>query len=453
MSRSRTLEAVALAGGLAAQLVLFARPLHNSVSYDEAVYLAGLDALRHGQALGSQVFSAQFPGFYDLLRGLSYITGIGLTNVRAGMLAVAALGSIGGYLLGRRYGGPIGGLLVVAFLTIAPPLDLWQYQVIADTPCLALMLLALGLATLPGPAAAAGAGAALGAALSVKPTALLVVPALVWLLRRRSGIALGAAAAVFGAVLLAHVGALGDLWTSAITYHREAGSTPAVLPHPHQAIFHQIPRNTPFAVLAIVGAVVAAVYALLRRPLGTWALWVWVGLTIVVLLVYKPLHDNHLIAFPYALAVAAAVTIGAAVARIRTRTFTAVAVAVLVAAIVPGYVQQWHRVTTGLVPQDPAAAAAARALDRITAPGAVTVDDHPIVSFLAHRRVEGPLVDLAFLRFETGSLTDADVIDGARDADAVVVSRALNDRPIVLAYVKERFRLRYDRGGVRIWTR
>src|SRR3954452_20117092 len=111
VTRRRAIELPLLAALLVAQAMLFARPIHSATNYDEAVYLAALDALRHGQALGSDVFAAQFPGFYDLLRGLSYLTGVGVTNIRAGMLTVGALGSIGGYLLGRRYGGPIGGLL------------------------------------------------------------------------------------------------------------------------------------------------------------------------------------------------------------------------------------------------------------------------------------------------------------------------------------------------------
>jgi hypothetical protein len=74
---------------------------------------------------------------------------------------VVGLGTIGGWLVGRRFGGAAGGLLAAAFLTIAPPLDLFSYQVIADTPALALTLFATGLATLAGPAAAIAAGAGL----------------------------------------------------------------------------------------------------------------------------------------------------------------------------------------------------------------------------------------------------------------------------------------------------
>src|SRR5579871_5940209 len=128
----RAIEVGALAAVLGAQAVLWSRDLHSATNYDEAVYLAALDALRHGQALGSQVFAAQFPGFYDLLRGISYVAGVGVVAVRRGMLAVMLAGTVGAWLVGRRYGGSRGGILTAALLVIAPPLDLFGWQVIAD---------------------------------------------------------------------------------------------------------------------------------------------------------------------------------------------------------------------------------------------------------------------------------------------------------------------------------
>jgi hypothetical protein len=70
-----------------------------------------------------------------------------------------------------------------------------------------------------------------------------------------------------------------------------------------------------------------------------------------------------------------------------------------------------------------------------------------------HRRVVGQLVDTAYLRFETGPLTDAKVIAGLKKADAVVISRSLRSRPAVLAYVRQHFRRTYDAGGVEIALR
>src|SRR4029079_13697040 len=110
----------------------------------------------------------------------------------------------------------------------------------------------LGLATLAGPFVAVAAGAVFAAALSVKLTAVTAIPVLVWLLRDRLAIAAVGAAAVVLVLVVAHAGALGDLWTSGVTYHEDARSTPQVIGHPHRQIFDQIPHGTPFFVLALV---------------------------------------------------------------------------------------------------------------------------------------------------------------------------------------------------------
>jgi len=441
-----------LAAIVAAQGLLFAQPIHSATNYDEGVYLAAVDALRHGQALGSQVFAAQFPGFYDLLRGLSYLAGLTVTGVRGALLAVVLSGTIGGYLVGRHYGRATGGLLTAAFLTVAPPLDLFGYQVIADTPALALTLLSLGLATLPVTLSAVAAGAIFGAAFTVKLTALTAAPAVLWFVRDRIPVALGGFAVVVAAEMLVHAGALGDLWTSGITYHQKARSTPNVIPHPHRQIFDQIPHRTPFFWLAIAAAVIAALLFVSRRPLGVWPIWLWVGLSVVFLLVHKPLHPNHLIEFPFTLAVAMGATFGGAI-RLLDRRPRLAALGLLAILLAGAYVQQWHRVTSVEAREPATNVVAARALDRLTPPGALTADDRPIISFLARRRVNGPLVDLALLRFETGSLTDDKVIANLRPVRAVLVSRVLRGRPKVLAYVREHFRERYASGGVEIWVR
>src|SRR5258708_39411657 len=118
-----------------------------------------------------------------------------------------------------------------------------------------------------------------------------------------------------------------------------------------------------------------------------------------------------------------------------------------------GCVQEVNRVDLGKTPEPLANVAAAHALERLTPSGALIVDDRPIISFLAHRRVVGPLVDLAKLRFETGSLMDDALIRELTRARAVVVSRSLSERPRVLDAINRQFRLHYDSGGVRIYTR
>jgi hypothetical protein len=320
-------------------------------------------------------------------------------------------------------------------------------------PALSLMLLALGLATLPGAAAATIAGAIFVGALSVKLTAVTVLPALLVVLGgRRMKYGFAGAAATTLLLLAAHASALTSLWADGVTYHSKARSTPTVIPHPHQQIFDQIPHGTPFFVLVIIAIVTGVVFTLLRRPLGVWPLWTWVALGVVFLLLHAPLHYNHLILFPFALAVASGSTIGAAVRR-APRAAIPAASAALILSLVAGWIQQLHRVDTARVAEPSSTVAAARALARLSAPNATTVDDRPIISFLAHRRVNGALVDIALLRFETGSLTDSKVIRELQAARAVVVSRVLARRPGVMRYLATHFELRYNLGGVRIYTK
>jgi hypothetical protein len=277
------------------------------------------------------------------------------------------------------------------------------------------------------------------------------LPALVWLLRDRLVPAAAGLAATVAALLIAHAGAIGDLWTSGVTYHSKARSTPAVIPHPHRQILDQIPHGTPFFVLAVLAVVLAVAFVVLRRPLHVWPLWSWVVLSVAFLFVHAPLHYNNLIVFPFTLAVAGGATLGAALERL-PRTMALAATAALALAVAAGFVQQLHRVDLAKTPEPSSNVAAARALERLTPPGALTVDDRPIISFLAHRQVVGPLVDLAFLRWETGSLTDGDVIRRLGDARAVVISRALRTRPAILAAVHQRFHRAYDHDGVQIYV-
>jgi hypothetical protein len=189
------------------------------------------------------------------------------------------------------------------------------------------------------------------------------------------------------------------------------------------------------------------VQAARRRRDDLWPLWSWVGLTIVFLLLHEPLHYNHLVVFPGALAVATGATLSRDLPRHPAVWLT------LAAVLAGAYVQQWHRVSLARTPEPSTNVAAAHALARLVPPNALVVDDRPIISVLAHRTVVGPLVDLARLRFETGSLTDGKVIADLAPARAVVVSRVLRTRPRVIDYLRTHFTRRYDAGGVEIWVR
>lgn len=454
MRRSLALELTALGGLVVAQALLFGRLIGSDTDYDEGVYLTSVDALEHGQRLGEDVFAPQPPGWYLLLRLISLAGADSVSGFHVGMVVVAIITCLAAYLLGRSLAGPVAGLTAAALLTVAPPFPLYAHKVLADIPPLAMCLLALWLAweasKRRSSTAAVVAGAVLALALALKPTAVLVLPSFVVVLlweRSKRGPLLPAVAggAITGAVfLVAYRNSIGVLWESVVTYHEDARDTSAVTDNAHELLTF-LNWRTPFAWLVVAG-LIASVALLRRRQLQPlWALWLWAALSVAFLGYHRPLHDNHLLLLPVVLAVPAGIALGAVVRRARRQVL---AVGALVLALAAGYVQQQRRVVLADVPEEPELVAAAEILRQVTGPNDLVVSDHSIVPFLADRRVAGPLVDTAVLRFETGSLTQAKVLRELEEWDvkAVVVGRAFTEQPELQRALERRFstRLRVD---------
>jgi 4-amino-4-deoxy-L-arabinose transferase-like glycosyltransferase len=433
---------------VAAQALLFGRLVGTDTDYDEGVYLASVDALEHGQRLGEDVFAPQPPGWYLMLRLLSLAGADSVRGFQLGMVVVAIATCLAAYLVGRAIAGPLSGLAAAALLTIAPPYPLFAHRVLADIPPLGLALGSLWLAwearERRSVALATMAGAVLALAVCVKPNALLAAPnVLVLLLWDRSGRgraflgALGGAAVVAAALLLAYRDVLSELWASVVTYHRDARDTPAVIDKTHELVTF-LNWRTPFAWLVVAG-LAASIMLLRRRRLDAlWALWLWAAISAAFLVVHHPLHYNHLLTLSVVLAVPAGIALGELARRVRRPEL---AVAVLTVVLVAGYVQQQRRVVLDDVPEEANLVAAAALIARETQPDELVVSDHSIVPFLAGRRVAGPLVDTARLRFETGSLTDAKVLRELEEYDirAVVAGRAFSDRPELMRRLGERY--------------
>src|SRR5437763_10150727 len=138
-------EAVPLAALLAGAGVAYAATLHTAANYDEGNYLAALDDLRHGFALGRDVYPDQPPGWYLLLRVLAWIFGDSLAGVRAGILAIALLGLAAAWVCARRL-GPLPAFGAAALLAIAPPYPALATQIEADGPAAVLALAAIAAA-------------------------------------------------------------------------------------------------------------------------------------------------------------------------------------------------------------------------------------------------------------------------------------------------------------------
>jgi 4-amino-4-deoxy-L-arabinose transferase-like glycosyltransferase len=454
-------EAVALAILAAAQALLFGRLVGTDTDYDEGVYLASVDALEHGGRLGEDVFAPQPPGWYLLLRLISLAGADSVRGFHVGMVVVAILTCLAAYLLGRALAGPVAGLAASALQTVAPPFPLFAHRVLADLPPLGLALASfwLAVASRGRPAVVAGAaGTALALAVTVKPNAVLALPSFLLLLLweptgrlRALAAAAGGAALVGAAFALAYRDVIGELWESVVVYHADARDTPAVIDKTHELVTF-LNWRTPFAWLVVAG-LAASVLLLRRRRLGpVWALWGWAAISAAFLALHHPLHYNHLLVLPVVLAVPAALALATLAESVGRSGVALGALALLLAA---GYVQQQRRIGLDDVPEEPELVAAARILERETAPDDLVVSDHSIVPFLADRRVAGPLVDTATLRFETGSLTDEEVVRELerRRVAAVAVGRAFEARPRIVRYLEARFPRRLRSGSVEVYLR
>ena len=427
-------ELAALAVIVAAHVFLLTRLLHTGTTFDEGVYLLSLQDLRHGEALGRQVFTSQGPGFYVLLQAIGATFGTSVAGVRLGIVTVDALGAVFAFLLGRRLAGPVGGLACAGMIAIAPKLPDFGGRIFADAPAMVLVVAALWLVSIRRPLPA---GAVFAAAVLVKLSALTALPTLVILLAlrrervRRLIEAAAGALVLIAVVALVYVRDLGSIWSDAVSYHVTSRRITGLIGrHQFEGFFA---LKTPFFWLTL--AALALLPLVWRR---VWPLWLWALFASVFVLRYQPLHDNHLLVLPYAFAVPAGVSLGLAAQRLRPRTL-AVALAAAALVLAAGWVQQLHRVRLDRQPEDPTLVAAAAKLEQLTRPGDLVISDQPIVAFLAHRRVPGKYVDTASLRFDTGSLTEAEVLRDTKGVAALFAGRAFFERPTLKAALRTRF--------------
>ena len=397
-----------------------------------------------------------------LLRLLSLAGADSVRGFQIGMVVVAILTCLAAYLLGRALAGPVAGLTASALLTVAPPFPLFAHRVLADLPPLGLALVSFWLAVLArqrrSAALAAGGGGALALAATVKPNALLALPPfLLLLLWERFGRLRYLAAATAGAALVgaafavAYRDVLGELWESVVVYHRDARDTPDVIDKTHELVTF-LNWRTPFAWLVVAG--LGATVLLLRRrgEEDLWSLWSWAAISVAFLVYHHPLHYNHLLVLPVVLALPAAIALAAVVTRTARRN---VAIGALALALVAAYVQQQRRIVLDQVSEEADLVRAAEIVRRETEPDDLVVSDHSIVPFIADRRVAGPLVDTAALRFETGSLSDAEVLQvlEQKAVTAVVVGRAFASRRSLVRDLDRRFPQRFDAGSVTVYVR
>jgi 4-amino-4-deoxy-L-arabinose transferase-like glycosyltransferase len=445
--RPLMLEAAALAVLLAAAAWIFAIPLHDATNYDEGNYLAALTDLRHGFALGKDVYADQPPGWYLLLQLLAWLFGNSLTGIRTGLLVIALIGVVAAWACGRRL-GPLPALGAAAVLVVAPPYPIQAAQIEADTSAAVFALVALAFAAWAHreqtvPVLATLAGAFFAFAVSVKLsalTALLPLAAIVLLPRRRQlRWPLLGMLAVVGVEVLLYRNELGPIAHGAVGQHTSAlGSSRWSRSANVHRLLHFLNWHTPLAWL-VLAAAIGSVWLARRsgfRLLG--ALWLWVPAAAAVVLAMKPLLDHHLVILAVAIAVPAGAALGLTVSRLGPRE-TRAALALFIVAFLAAGVYQQHRQLVRAKRAEPSFIFwAANRIRAATTPREVIATDIPIIAYDAHRRLVPDLVDTSFTRIGVGDLTSSKIF---ADIDRYHVRVAAVGRAF---YADPRIRHRFD---------
>jgi 4-amino-4-deoxy-L-arabinose transferase-like glycosyltransferase len=465
--RERTLDVLIPSALVASAAFVYTHGLHTWANYDDGVYLGSLDALQHGQRLGSAVFASQPPGWYLLLRAVAFVFGDSVTGVRTGLLVVALLGLVGAYACGRTLAGPLGALAAAGGVAIAPAYGGFAATVEADPAAVAFALIALALAafayrerTQPHLAACAGAAVAFAvsvkllAAVAVLPIAGLALAADGTLRRRLVPLAAGAAVVVV-AFVAGYARRLGSIWSDAFAMHASAYGDRRWHGHLWNAgqIADFFDPHVPAAGLVAAGiAAGVALLAVRRLRPRIAALWLFAATAVAFVVAVRPLFDHHLVVLAAGLSVPAGVTLGAAFERTRAAVPAAAAVALVVAA---GLYQEIHRIDNAKVAEPPQIRRAVEALRRSTRTNQLVATDEPIVAFLARRPLPGPLVDTSYARFSSGSLTDTRVLHVlARNRIATVVAaRAFLSDARIERYLHKRFGAPRTFDGVELYSR
>ena len=443
----------------AAAALVYTHALGTRTNYDEGVYLASLDAMRRGQALGSDLYTSQPPVFYWLLRAFAAPFGSSIAGIRAAFALFGVVGIAASVVLGWRLYGPAAGVAAGALVAIGPPFPTVAPTVSADVPAVVLGLVALTLVAValgrsaPQPWAAA-AGAVLALAVLTKLLAIpFVVPFVALTLAARAArrvlppalLGAGLAAAV---VVVLNAAALGDIWREVVTDHTDArglGSFSGNLEH----IRGLLDWRTPFGWLVPLGLVA---FVLARPARRTWPLWLFVPAAAGFLVLVRPLEDHHLVLLSVACGVAAGPSLALAVAAL-PRSVQVAATAVLVLLVAAGLYQEQRRLHRNDVAEPAELQWATAAISRATGRNALVVSDQPIVVFEAKRPTAGPLVDVSSTRVTGGTLTAAEVSSEIRRSRprAVLVDRMLRFLPAVVSSLDRRYGRRLRCGGATLY--
>jgi hypothetical protein len=255
--------------------------------------------------------------------------------------------------------------------------------------------------------------------------------------------------------VIAHRGALGDLWFGAVTYHTRARDVPGPgFGHNVERVLDVLDPRTPFGWLVPLALVALLSPWRPRFRLPLWPLWGWTAAAVLLLVWHRPLHDNHLVLVAVTLALPAGIVLGATVSQL-SRPGALVLGAALALAVAAGFVQEARRLDRNAAAEPDEVTWAASQLEARTRPDELVITDRPIVAVLADRRVPGEVLDTAALAFAAGVITAEDVFAAAERhrVRAVAALREFRNEPRVLAGLRDRFPTRVQHGQATLYLR
>ena len=448
-----------LLGSSSFQLLLFTRLRTTALDFDEGTYLLSLDALRSGQALGNDVFAAQPPASTGSCAGSRRCS----ASTRADQARdrdVCRRSGRWGPGCGTFLAGPVAGLLAAALLAVSPPISLFGARVLPTSRRCGCARCARARCLSPAGGsrlAAPHVASLLRSQRAPRCRGSIIVPVLLVLILLAGDGRVGccpspppAPARCAVVLLTVHARALGEMWASVIHYHRQARATPAVIDR-WASIGDLFNPRTPVLWIVVAGVIVFAIRVMRRSaPPAEAALWGWAA---------ARSRSSRLCATSLQPS-----RRPAGGARRRGRTSLGAGCSALA-----GWerVGAWHsscssgRLRAAVAPRERCGRGPVSrggcgrgTLRRVTHRRDFVATDLPVAGVLAHRLVPGPLVDAAYLRFETGSLTPARVLEviDSRCVKAVVVGRSYRVSRIV-AGLRERFDRSSSGLGVTVFSR
>ncbi len=449
-------------------------------NFDEGSYVETLRVWVHGASLYGAISLGQPPFFMLSLLPTFVLGGQTLGAARLSIVILSMLGIGAVWAIGRMLDGPRTALIASLLLAFDPQYFTQSWTVDAEVPALALTLVALALALgyrhVPRRRWAALAGAALAAAILTKLAAILAVPAIfaailplelytlarqswaarrwpdragwaeMWRAARPSLRALGAGWLVMTTlIVLPFAGNLANLWHQVVAIRRIAEGLP-ITGTSNLGVLLGAWWEAPLIAVATI-----SVIANIRRERWVVAIFgLWGALTLVALILQRPLFTHHLalLAPPCVLCAAllpsdlAATALSALRGQLAGLLLAGVVVIGALTIVAQQNELRAHPPLTTLL--------AALDLGNVTEPGTLVITDDPMVAVLADRDVPPNLADPSYVRIASGQLTAADVERAATDPRVTAVlwiSGRFDRLPRLRVWLNQHFERVYDYGN------